>query len=320
VSSKQIVQWLEDLSATGWRDLKTSFEEFRISSLADAKNDAEEQILFPDWWCALEHWVPATIKSESFAKTRSEWQAERGWILGIMGRSLPLEPQDDSGKPLDGSNGDGWDRGDLWHVLRAAAVKNPDDKRKSLPLFRDRMIVILNTHVLRSHEGRISHRLSWERTALDCIDCVEQHPRFQPLLEFKHIVIRVGVSGAVYIHQRQDESSGKITFEKRLLFDAIAKDGYHRDPEQDGRVLGSNSTFAASIFRALLSSKKKPESQDDIARAIREGITNGIDGAQEMFFHGYGSRSQWSQQTPGDVELDYRAIEEVLFSQFARLP
>lgn len=307
VSSKDVTEWLAALANAHKPSWWQTFACGPVPNHIDDDAKSKKNIVWPDWWHALRQWVPSI---DTFG---SDWRSQRGWIVAIIGRSLPLQSSSSPARDCDCTE---WERGDLWDVLRHAVYPKADDS--SMPVFRDRTIVILNTHVLRSHGGQISHRLSWERTALDCADCLEQNPRFRPLLDFKHVIVRVGCSGAVYLHRRESESTNDITFEKRLLFDAIARDGYHRDPVHDGRVLGGNSVFAASILRSLLQTDTDSLSQDDAARAIREGISNGIDASQELFLHGYGDKIAWSRAH--STELEYPAIEKVLFEPFAIKP
>lgn len=273
-----------------------------------------ESPLCPDWWHPLCRWLSSYPNiGKGLARPdmtpESHWAA-RGWLVAIMGRQLPLRPD------INCEGCDEWDRNDLWDLLRHAEVSLPDGKNtRTAPLFRDRVVLILSGGLLRASGARISRRLSWEKTAIDCLRELENHARFTPLMEFAHLIIRFGCSAAIYIYH-EESPNGKI-IRKSLLYDATAKDGFHRDTRKDGRVIGSNSVFAARVLRELILNdqvdsedamlRTKPSVFECIKRAIRQSIID----CQQLHDRGYGD----SFEEVDDFQIEYTAPDEVLFEK-----
>jgi hypothetical protein len=262
----------------------------------------------PDWWHPLLKWVnwPASSQKGTEQAKLSSLQ-DRGWIVAILGRQLPLR------ELISCEDCDAWDDADLWHLLRRTEINQPEvgaksgTKGKSIPIFRDRTVVILSGHLLRASGAKISYRLSWEHTALDCIRELESNPRFQPLLEFRHLVVRFGCVGAVHISRRVN-ADGKREDSNALFYDATAADGYFRNPERDGRVIGSNSVFSARILQALI--ERKVVRSEDSDSAVKDGIRQAILDCQSLYAAGYGT----SFKDSDPYQMDLSTPFDVLFN------
>jgi hypothetical protein len=228
----------------------------------------------PDWWYPLMKWAKAG---------RDGSRDNRGWLLAILGRQLPIAESID-----DPNSQTAWDRHDMWNVLRFSHwwKKNNDTNSHLRPIFRDRMVVIVSGNLLRASSAMISQRLSWERTASDCVRELKTNARFQPLTEFRYLVVRFGLAGAVLV-SRNELEGGQVDLSYQLFFDAAAKNGFHRDPPRKGTVLGANSVFAGTLLRHLLDDspeKQKLSERDSIAEGIREAINS----CQKIYDAGYG--------------------------------
>lgn len=215
-------------------------------------------------------------------------------VVAILGRSLPMA--DRAGV---------WRRDQMW----AALLENCPD----------RTIVIVSAHTLRACGAKVSHRISWERTAQDCINALQCHPRAQHLLKFTHLIIRIGVVGCVYIYQDPQE-----TRQYRLCYDPTAYNGFFRDPAKHGTVVGNNTIIAACVVRALAKSlNDRPDGGGSVARSIREALKEGIDACQRHYVIGYGNQ-RWcdtdrvpdATDRPGEARapsswLQYDALDRV---------
>ena len=327
----------------------------RLGMQIDQMCNGEDQqhVYRPDWWYPLLKWAsvrfppsiaagfpfghhPETVSrmkaKEEIARSEKQWDGrveeslkKRGWIIGILGRQLPLR------ELVNCEDCDTWADDDLWAMLRKAEVKVEvkEDKKKSTPqhvaldaniaigpgspLFRDRTIVILSGHLLRASGARISYRLSWEQTAQDCLRELESNPKLKPLLDFRHVVIRFGCVGAVHLSRRENVRGVRVDT-SALFYDATAKESYFRDPEESGRVIGSNSTFAARIMQSLIergtSEERDCDCDGESDEAVKSGIRRAILDCQELYKMGYGN--SFNESDPH--QLDLTAQLDVLFS------
>lgn len=260
----------------------------------------------PDWWYPLIEWAlpcfrstagtpPAKITGIDARLRQSDPchgevaegittydPDKRGWLVCILGRQLPLT---ESNQCHDTHQ---WDRNDLWDLLLNLQIEmsaGPNEPTIPHWLFRDRTIVVVSGHLLRANGAKISHRLSWEHTALDCVRELEDNPRFRPLSYFRHVIVRFGCAGAVYLHRGRN-SDGREIVSKSLFFDATAKSGFHRDPFEEGQVLGNNSIFAARILQHVL---EFAPSQEGASSIIRSAIRQAIIDCQLLHKNGYGN-------------------------------
>ncbi|MEZ6104425.1 MAG: hypothetical protein R3E01_36270 [Pirellulaceae bacterium] len=135
---------------------------------------------------------------------------------------------------------------------------------------------------------------------------LESLDRLKPLVDFAHLIVRIGCVGAVHISRAEGDSNVK----KVLFFDATARHGFHRDPETHGHVVGANSVFATCIMRSLLGEKRLSDQvlrQDEL---IGRGIGWAIDASQKHYDHGYGF--QFDEDEP--YRFDYKFPNEILLS------
>lgn len=215
----------------------------------------------PDWIDAIEDWKP---------------NARKGLILIDLGRSLPLGDPDETGLQ-------DWDRSDLWAFLRKSVVREAGHNDLRLA---SRVVVITSAHLLRAGGARISHRLSWEHAIEDCWYALAKNPQLAPLLDFANVVVRFGCVGSVVVTSRPTRT-GDIERTARVLIDANARD-YYRNPDEDGRVLGSNSVVIGSILRELLPSTS-PLTDEHITETVVAGVRTSFARQQDLDRLGYGT-------------------------------
>ncbi len=323
----------------------------QIGQMSDDKEP--RRINLPDWWYPLLKWASVRFPpseaagfpfghhletvlrmkaKEEIARSEKQWDGrikenlkKRGWIIGIIGRQLPLR------ELVNCEDCDAWADDDLWALLRKTEVNveakvdnsKPNSQQSTLianvsigpgsPLFRDRTIVIVSGHLLRASGARISYRLSWEQTAQDCLRELESNPKLKPLLDFRHVVIRFGCVGAVHLSRRENVKGVRVD-SNALFYDATAKESYFRDPEESGRVIGSNSTFAARIMQSLIergtSEERDCDCDGESDEAVKSGIRRAILDCQELYKMGYGN--SFNESDPH--QLDLTSQLDVLFS------
>jgi hypothetical protein len=173
---------------------------------------------------------------------------------------------------------------------------------RELPLehFTRNTIVVVSGQLLRATGAKISHRLSWERTAVDLVRQL-QVPPFSELKRFRHLIVRFGCSAAVHVFNTPSKSTA------RIYYDATITAGFLRTPQKDGRVIGFNSVFAARILTAVTEMPR----EDDEVPAIEHAIRRAIVDCQELYKKGFGA----SFKDESGFRIDYSAPAEVLFSR-----
>jgi len=121
------------------------------------------------------------------------------------------------------------------------------DKEEGLKNLWSHSLALIYADTLRMDGLTISKRISWERTAQDYLKELYSHPKMKDLGKLSHLVIRFGVSGAIYSYR-----IGRQRFH-RLYFDPKAHQiGTHRDPRADGDVVGNQSIFSTSIMSEIV--------------------------------------------------------------------
>ncbi|QDV20911.1 ATPase family associated with various cellular activities (AAA) [Gimesia panareensis] len=248
----------------------------------------------PSWWASLINWLEYTYGSKK-KPNDDECCSSEGLLFANIGRSLPVSS----------ANLADWEKGGFWDVLRNLKLKTTDGQPANIC---DKTVVVVSAHVLRACGARIAHRLSWEHATEDLWYALKHHPYVKPLLEFRYVVVRFGCAGAVLVDMH-DPGDPTLT----VLYDANAKEGYFRDADREGIVLGSNSTLIASMLRNIVAQEKSP---DDHRSAIIEGLKSGIRSIQSLYKKGYNNfkssetfiqESEITLAGPGLRLLDYTA-------------
>jgi hypothetical protein len=282
------------------------YKYFETSSVSRDQLPGPNWALDEDQWQRPEElqepsWIPAADWVDALRDWRQSPEDQRGLIFVNLARALPITRSDTDISPTT------WDRGDMWDVLRNATTPAIADGSQPTYQFRDRVVVIVSAHLLRASGARISHRLSWEYAATDCWQALGTHPRFRPLLDFGHLIVRFGCVGA-FLYDRKENT-------KHLLFDVAAKNGFFRDAEEEGRVLGNNSILTSCLLRSVLKRERDerqrltpsgmcPCSTDE---ALRDGIRDAIPTMQRLHRGGY---DKFQSVQDFDV-LDYQTPDRI---------
>ena len=164
--------------------------------------------------------------------------------------------------------------------------------------FRQNTIVVVSANVIRAQGHLISHRLSWEKTAQDCIAALQYFP-LSKLAKFGNLIIRVGLIGAVRVYPNRSYNEPGRT----LFFDPIGQeddehpDAFYRDVSELGHMVGANTVICGAILAKTLkfiSSKKSSAISlaDQFNEGIEQGIQAGIKYVQTLYDCGYGPVSE----------------------------
>lgn len=155
------------------------------------------------------------------------------------------------------------------------------------PWLRRRTVVLLNAKDLREDGLSISTGLSWERTAQDTISQMRHSDKYRQYLQFGHVVIRFGVTGALHIAWDIHERNRTYT----LFFDPSHTDTYLDLDDRDGRVLGDSSIYVAQLTRAIQNECRKYRGKPELVglgTIVQNGIVQAIRSSQKLGLTGYG--------------------------------
>lgn len=190
-------------------------------------------------------------------------------VCSLMGTALP-QTWKDPGRTISATEETYWDR------LRNSAW------------LRDRTIVLLDARDLRDIPDipGISYERSWERTAQDAITAMKSSSRLRPLLDFGHVILRFGVTGAL-VFSRPAFGDTSAT----LFFDPARNDETWARQHRDGHVLGYSAVVVASMVNTLTQicgRRKGFPLQADLTEAVNIAVSQSIIRQQYLCLHGYG--------------------------------
>ena len=270
----------------------------------------------------------------------------------------PLPPDDlaaaevgagQSDKEPETDNGDEGDDRQPDKLWRQVTSKYPDNR-----------VVIVSIDDLRRLDAPISRGLSWERTALDVVWHLLNHDAFRELRECPHLIIRLGLNGAIYWHakpageigqERQNGSASKgqapPRYVARLIYDPKAIEGTG-ESQCEGIMVGYGSVFTAAIVgriakkveetnnspAELLCGEQDAEDSPESSReegeepkfeppaCLIDGIKMGLTASRELLHLGYsGDPKDSNARDTGDGSADSPAYpEQSLFAAEATGP
>ncbi len=202
-------------------------------------------------------------------------------ILHKLHRPLPVpavKPKSSAASPQARDSGV---RVSLWDALK-----------ENHPL---RRVVVLSVDDLRNDDMPVSRGLSWERTALDLVWHLKNQPRWQELRETPHLLIRLGLDGAIYWHCSPLDSARK--HHAWLAYNPSAIEG---DCENscEGQMVAYGSAFTAGVASKLVSSADADpltctHDEDGVVQppgALIQGIFAGIRASQRLLKIGFGAK------------------------------
>ncbi|MBN2000491.1 AAA family ATPase [candidate division KSB1 bacterium] len=142
-------------------------------------------------------------------------------------------------------------------------------------VFKEKTIVIVSINDIRNKGGRITHGFSWDKTILELTNELLFNPALSGLLSCRHLVVRIGMEGAVWISN--DHKKNK--HQAMLIFDpAFMEDEWGQQVQ--GYALGYMSCFAASVAYAVIQSADQP--------GLLSGIMSGLSAMRKANVLGHG--------------------------------
>jgi hypothetical protein len=172
----------------------------------------------------------------------------------------------------------------FWQVL--------DDHRPSV-------CIICSVNMLRREGAAISRRLSWEQTVEDLATDLLLFDKLQALARFGHLVVRIGMIGAVYF---RTDCKGRTA---DLVFAPTAKNGIYRDPIEDGSHEGQNTFLAAALTRTIAEFGAKDPTRAHFVNALKSGL------AASMCAFDNGYRVNWNQESGYNISAGNDLIKNL---------
>ena len=177
----------------------------------------------------------------------------------------------------------------LWQTLSG---KNAPDR-----------IVVVSVDDLRDADADISHGLSWERTALDLVWQLLNVPKFESLRSCPHLIVRLGLDGAVYWRHTPEVEDNK--YQAWLIYNPASIEGT-TEHSCDGTMVAYGSVFTAALVEHLVGDfpeKVLPAAQG-ISPAVQAGIKAGLLAAHRLLQKGFGVAPK-----DGEINPDYPGTE-----------
>ena len=181
-------------------------------------------------------------------------------------------------------------------------------------------VMIVGMDMLRLAGADVAYDQSWDRILDDFYREKEICPELKKLCEYEHLIVRVGVTGAIYHHtpwERKEtalNTEGKPVFGEdgkpttkeilepkldqakcRLIYDPNAPKSWFRAPNEQGNILGSRSCFGGCVVARLVQGLTEQKDifkleiqQKDQSHFAQELIVRGIKDAicmAEALYH-----------------------------------
>jgi len=185
-------------------------------------------------------------------------------IVHKLHRPLP-----NSSGPTDGACGN-----PLWATIQ--------------PNHKERSIVIVDINDLRGEGAAVSRGLSWEKTALELLWHLRGDARFAALRDCRHLVVRMGLDGALCYHNFGLERFPEV----RLIYDPKGvEDGFLG--ERKAGMVGPGSAFAAWLAANLLAKgldawSKEESTREEQVKMLSAAVRVGLAAARRLYQTGFG--------------------------------
>jgi hypothetical protein len=160
---------------------------------------------------------------------------------------------------------------------------------KSTSIANHLVVVVPIMNLRLSSAVRISHGISWERTAEDLTRELSENPELAELRRAKHVIVTLHGEGALWMERLDD---AKPVFKFRLIFDpANIETEWSQKTGIEGDSYGYNCCFAASISAHCACSE-----DDNAENWLKSGIKSGLWAKRAMRVLGHGF---FADQNPG---------------------
>ncbi len=248
-----------------------------------------------------------------FRHSRDHWPASwnqptqdpQAVVVYKLHRPLPVPAGESSALAMEGNEPD------LWRTVEQR--------------FGSNRIVIVTIDDLRALDAPISQGLSWERTALDIVWQLMNVDAFAELRECPHLIIRLGLDGAVYWHCA---GGSPPNYQAWLIYDPQGIEGTGAS-QCEGSMVGYGSAFTSGVVGQLAAACSPPneitaaealqKNGEKIPPTVQDGIIAGLRASRRLLALGYGDITQVKPEYP-DGELFAAASHKDAFFACEPIP
>ncbi len=156
-------------------------------------------------------------------------------------------------------------------------------------------MVVVSADALQKEGANINVELSWERTAEDFVTELHTYQFLQQLALFRHLIVRIGVCGAIYSHGLGRNS------EHRLFYHPTVDEENFINLNTD-TTIGNNKLFIASVIEAIVKARRTRSDRGlrdmDVDRFMEDAIRLSVLRCFDQFASRYSISSDDISDTP----------------------
>ena len=151
-----------------------------------------------------------------------------------------------------------------WVILKMSGqvLAGPLWKR-AVPLYAERLIVVIPAWDLRGTKALVSRGLSWESTALDVVK--EWHSNTN-LQKCAHVIVSFGAAGAIHLRSGSSPPA-------QLYFDPQTMENQWEEDLGGKRIQGGMYGYGVTLTAAIAHEIMKRPAAPDFGQAIQRGVT-----------------------------------------------
>lgn len=201
----------------------------------------------------------------------------KGDAMALVETVLETKPNPGGDTPATSSTETNWPRvivnlnQDLPEVVngnQSGTLQFPSHLRfwNTLAQHADKVCVVCSANTLRQEGASISRRLSWEQTVEDLAIDLLLFDKLRILSQFRHLVIRFGISGAVHVMTDGRNRTAD------LVFAPLARTGIYRDPTEDGTVEDENIFISAALSKMISEGDRSANRRTLFVDALKSGL------------------------------------------------
>ena len=178
-----------------------------------------------------------------------------------------------------------------WIILKMSRpVAQGDLWRRLISNFQDRLVVVVSINDIRREEVYITKGISWEKTALELVNELLHNPCIQPLLSCKHLIIKMGMEGAIWVENAHSQPRFTLFYDPAHIEDEWKE-------QWTGNAIGYLTCFATGVILPFIERLDPPQ--------IESGIQSGLSAMRLMHTEGHGAVSHKQPHFPyGKVAND----------------
>ncbi|MET7616701.1 AAA family ATPase [Streptomyces sp. NPDC005408] len=188
-----------------------------------------------------------------------------------------------------------------WVVIKLGGASVADEGNglwEKLSQRRNKVVAVTTADDLRREKAiEISKGTSWERTARECADVLQNDPRLQKLVQCRYVIVLFDPTGAL-VFDRDARGSGRY-----FLFFDPARVEAAPDFWGQGRMWGYTSALTSALAHEIM---RAIDGDIEVSSdAIRESVERGLKAARMIYECGFGTLADGDE---ADLEVLVQSI------------